>query len=114
MVWLNGVRIADPSKLDIGIHRISRAERTSSGRMTMEIVAIKRAVTLEYELISGSELEAILNNLESRVFHTLRYPDPQGGEKVITVYTGDISESAWYTVGGVRYWQGVRIGLIEQ
>ena len=114
MLWLNGVQIADPSKLDIGVHRISRAERTSSGKMVMELIAIKRAVTLEYEIISGPALEAILNNLESRVFHALRYPDPQGTEKVIQVYTGDISESAWYTVGGVRQWQGVRLNLIEQ
>ncbi|MBT9174280.1 MAG: hypothetical protein DDT21_02693 [Syntrophomonadaceae bacterium] len=114
MIWLNAIRIADPSKLDIGIHRISKAQRTSSGRMLMEIVAIKRAITLEYELIAGPALEMILNQLESRVFHTLRYPDPQGGERTMTVYTGDITESAWYTVGGVRQWQGVRIGLIEQ
>ena len=114
MIWLNGVQIAEPSKLDIGVHRISRAERTSSGKMVMDIIAIKRAITLEYELIAGPAQEAILNNLESKTFHTLRYPDPQGGEKTITVYTGDITESAWYTVGGVRYWQGVRIGLIEQ
>ena len=114
MIWLNGVQIADPSKLDIGVHRISRAQRTGSGKMTMEIIAIKRAITLEYEIIAGPALEAIMNNLESRVFHTLRYPDPQGTEKTITVYVGDISESAWYTVGGVRQWQGVKIGLIEQ
>ena len=114
MIWLNGVQIADPSKLDIGVHRISRAQRTGSGKMTMEIIAIKRSLSLEYELIAGPALEAIMNNLESRVFHTLRYPDPQGTEKTITVYVGDISESAWYTVGGVRQWQGVKIGLIEQ
>ena len=115
LIWLNGVQIAEPSKLDIGVHRISRAERTSSGKMVMDIVAIKRAITLEYALIAGPALEAILNNLEPRVFHDLRYPDPQGTEKVIRVYTGDIAESAWYTdVDGVRNWQGVRIGLIEQ
>ena len=114
MIWLNEVKIAEPTKLDIGVHRISRAERTSSGKMVMEIIAIKRAITLEYELIAGPDLEAILNNLESKVFHTLRYPDPQGGERTITVYVGDITESAWYIVDGKRYWQGVRIGLIEQ
>jgi len=114
-VWLNNVIIAEPSKIDIGIHRISRAERSSSGRMSMDIIAIKRALSLEYSLIAGPSLEAILSNLESRTFHTLRYPDPQGTERTVTVYTGDISLGGWYTSAtGVRHWQSVKIGLIEQ
>jgi hypothetical protein len=114
VIWLNGTLIAEPQKLDIGRHIISRANRSASGRMSKEIIAVKRAISIEYEIISGPALEAIINNLESRVFHILRYPDPQGTERTITVYTGDISMSAWYMVGGVRQWQGVTINLIEQ
>ena len=114
MVWLNGVLIAEPSKIDIGIHRISRAERAASGRMSMEIVAIKRALSLEYELIAGSSLNTIITALEAATFHTLRYPDAQGVERTITVYTGDIAMSVWYISGGVRQYKGVKIGLIEQ
>ena len=114
MVWLNGVLIAEPSKIDIGIHRISRAERAASGRMSMEIIAIKRAISLEYNIISGAELGTILTALEAAPFHTLRYPDPQGAERTITVYVGDIKESAWHIVGGERFWTGVSINLIEQ
>lgn len=114
MIWLNGTLIAEPHKLDIGRHIISKANRSASGRMAKEIIAVKRAISIEYEIISGPALGAIIDNLGARVFHTLRYPDPQGTERTITVYTGDISMSAWYTADGVRQWQNVTINLIEQ
>jgi len=114
MIWLDGVQIADPTKLDIGIQRISRAERTASGRMVIDVIAIKRTVNLEYNVIDGSSLATILNALESRAFHVLRYPDSQGGERTITVHAGEISKTRWRTIAGVQFWQGVTIGLTEQ
>ena len=114
MIWINGVLAPAPSSLEIGVHRISRSERTSSGRMSMEIIAIKRAISLVYNIISGTELGAVLTALEATPFHTLRYPDPQGAERTTTVYVGDIKESAWHTVGGERFWTGVSINFIEQ
>ncbi|AVX31796.1 hypothetical protein CTH_2253 [Carboxydocella thermautotrophica] len=116
LVTINGRAIADPSDIEVGQYRISKAERTAAGKMMMEIIAIKRSVTLKYNLISEAALKTILDELESKTFHTLTYPDPQGsgGAKTITVYVGDIKESAWQTVGGVRYWRDVSIGLVEQ
>lgn len=114
MIWLNGVMLPEPHKLDIGIYDITKANRASSGRMAMEFIARKRTVGIEYELIVGADLNAILTNLESRVFHTLRYPDPQGVERTITAYVGDRTAGAFYTISGVRWWQGAKFTMIEQ
>ena len=114
MIVIDGTPVAEPSDIELGVYRISRAERTSSGKMVMEVVAIKRSVTLKYEYIRESNLEQILNLLEARTFHSLQYPDPQGGTRTITVYTGDIKENTWYTIDGTRYWRDVTIGLVEQ
>lgn len=114
LVTINGRAIADPSDIEVGQYRISKAERTAAGKMMMEIIAIKRSVTLKYNLIAETNLKVILDELESRTFHSLTYPDPQSGSKTITVYVGDIKENAWQTVGGVRYWRDVSIGLVEQ
>ena len=113
MIWLNGILLPEPSALPIGVHDITRAGRVSSGLMNMEFIARKRTVTLEYALILDAELVAILDNLHSRVFHTLRYPDA-GGERTLTVYHGDRPYSAFHTVGGVRWWKDLKIALIER
>ena len=114
MIWLNGILLPEPSGLDIGIHDITRSERSSSGRMSQEFIARKRTVSIEYERIIGTDIDAVLANLESRVFHTLRYPDPRGGERTITAYVGDRAMGAFYTIGGARWWQGVKFTMIEQ
>ncbi len=116
LVTLNGIAIADPSKLELGIFRLTKASRSANGTMNMEIIAIKRQVSLQWEKIKASELKTILDLLDAATFHTLVYPDPQGtgGTKTITAYVGDITESAWYMVGAERYWENVRVGLIER
>lgn len=114
MIWLNGTLLPEPSGLDIGIHDITRSERSSSGRMSQEFIARKRTVRIEYERITGTDLGAILSNLESRTFHTVRYPDPQGGERTITAYVGDRAVSAFHTISGERWWHGVTFTMIEQ
>lgn len=114
MVWLNGTLLPEPHALDLGIHDVTRAARTASGRMTMEHIARKRTVSLEYERLVGADLDAIFANLESRMFHTLRYPDPQGGERTITAYVGDRTCGAFHTIDGIRWWKGVKFTMIEQ
>jgi len=61
--------------------------------MVMDIIATKRRLDLSWEIIEDSELQKILNLLDSRVFHTVVYPDPQSGEEyTITAYVGNLSK----------------------
>lgn len=115
MTLLNGIQIKTPTKQDIGIFRVtSNAKRTASGRMTMELIAIKRRIDLQYELISTQQLKLILDTLASKTFHTYTYPDPQKGENAeIVVYPGDINFSTWQKLNE-RYWRNVSLSLIEQ
>ena len=116
MITINGQAIAG-STIETGIFRMSTAERTMNGRMVMDIIAIKRQHTLKWEVISAPDLKTILDILESAVFHTLDYPDPQSmtGQRTITVYTGDIKMGNFFTDrAGIRQWTDVTIGLVEQ
>lgn len=112
---INGVTIKTPNYFKVSMFRItSQSERTASGRMVMDIIAIKRRLDLRYELISQTELKKILDTLESRTFHTVVYPDPQKGENTqITAYAGDINLDAWQKIGN-RHWRNVSLALIEQ
>jgi len=111
---INGITIKTPTELKVGVFRITKSERTASGRMIMEVIAVKRRLDMRWEIITDVELQKIMNTLESRVFHTVTYPDPQKGENAtITAYAGDINYDVWQKVGN-RYWKDVSIALIEQ
>ena len=114
MIWINGVLIPAPSELALGTRRLRQTDRTASGRLVINEIAIKKTVGLQYNIIAGSSLGIILTALEVSTFHTLRYPDPQGVERTITVAVEDIENSVWHTVGGERFWTGVSINFIEQ
>lgn len=111
---INGITIKTPTDLKVGVFRITKSERLTSGKMAMEIIATKRRLDLRWEIITDTELQNIMNTLESRVFHTVIYPDPQKGENAtITAYAGDINYDVWQKIGN-RYWRNVSISLIEQ
>lgn len=116
MITINGVTIASPTTLERGKFRVSRAERTASGAMQLEIVAIKHRLDLTWAKLADADYRVILDLLEAAAFHTVVYPDPQlaGGTRSIRAYVGDITDAAWHTVGGVRWWDHVRLALIEQ
>lgn len=111
-----GVDVAPPSEIKVGRFQLTKAQRTASGRMAMEIVAIKRRVDVTWQMIRASDLSAIVDLIEQNApFFSLTYPDPQKGEThTITVYAGDVNANAWHTVGGERWWQDASIAFIEQ
>ena len=117
MITINGQSIATPSDMELGVFRISKAERTMTGKMVMEVIAIKRKVDLKWNFITEASLKQLLDILETATFHTLVYPDPQpiGGQRTMTVYPGDIKQGR-FIVGdaGIRFWTDVTLGLIEQ
>lgn len=114
-MYIDGVPIKTPTELKVGIYRLSKAERTASGKMVMEVIAIKRRLDLTWEIIADDDLSTILDVLESKVFHTVTYPDPQSGEShTITAYVGDITQEAFQRRAGKRFWRNVSIALIEQ
>lgn len=112
---IDGVTIKTPTELNPGVFRITKAKRTESGKMAMDVIAIKRRLDLRWEIIDDASLKQIMDLLESKVFHTITYPDPQRGEEAtITAYVGDINQAIWQKIHGTRYWRDVNIALIEQ
>lgn len=116
MLTLNGVEIPNPSKIDVGKFNLAKAGRSASGLMTMEIIARKRSVTVQYSHLSDPDLKVILDQLDSKTFHQFTYPDPQGagGTLTLTVYVGDLAYKPWKKRGGIWWWQEISIPLIER
>ena len=112
---INSTPIKTPTELKVGVFRLSKADRTQSGKMVMEIIAIKRRLDLKWSVISDTDLQQMMNILDSGTFYTVEYVDPKNGETAtITAYVGDINQSAWQKPGSTRYWKDVSLALIEQ
>jgi len=93
---------------------LTKAGRTSSGLMTMELIAKKRKLTFTYEVISGKDLDSILSLIDSsKMFFPVEYPDVDGKQHTITAYAGSIPYEHFRRDSG-EYWRGVSFSLIEQ
>jgi hypothetical protein len=108
-------------RLSIVDEEIGREQRTSSGRLVRDIVAVKKKITLAYETIDGSDLETYLDlyDLESElsilIYHTdvPTTTDDEGAYyDQYTVLMSPISrERLLVTSDGL--WTGVTIELRE-
>lgn len=114
MVTLNGMQLPNPGNIDVGRFTLTKSGRAASGNMNMEIIARKRSVTISYSHLADADLKAVLNQLESRTFHTLTYPDPQDGTATITVYAGDVTYKPWRRQDSSWWWKEIQIPLIER
>lgn len=114
MLKIAGITVKAPTELKVGRFDLSKSGRTASGKMMMEIIATKRRVDVVWKMLKDSELQQILDLITAnKPFFSLEYPDA-GGTKIMTCYAGDIVTSLWHTKNGVRYWEEVSIGFIEQ
>lgn len=112
---IDNITIKTPTELKVGVFRLSKSNRVASGKMVMEIIAIKRRLDLKWSIISDTDLQQVMGILDSGVFHTVEYVDPKSGETAtITAYVGDINQTAWQKLGSTRYWKDVALALIEQ
>ena len=114
MLKIAGVSVKAPTDLKIGRFDLTKSGRTASGKMVMDIIATKRRVDVVWKMLTDSELENIIDTITAnKPFFSLEYPDT-GGSKSMICYAGDIVTSLWHTKNGVRYWEEVSIGFIEQ
>ena len=114
MLKIAGVSVKAPTDLKIGRFDLTKSGRTASGKMVMELIATKKRVDITWKMLPDNELQKIIDTITAnKPFFSLEYPDA-GGTKTMTCYAGDIVTSLWHTKNGVRYWEEVSIGFIEQ
>ena len=114
MLKIAGVSVKAPTDLKIGRFDLTKSNRTASGKMMMELIATKRRVDCVWAMITDNELQVIIDTITAnKPFFSLEYPDA-GSSQTMTCYSGDIVTSLWHTKNGVRYWEEVSVGFIEQ
>lgn len=111
---INGVTIKRPSDFKTEFYRVTKSNRTASGKMVMDHIARKRKFFLSFSVLSAAELQEILNIIweTTNVFFTFEYIEDNVW-KSATCYVGPISKTLLRT-GGVWFWKDVTMNFIEQ
>lgn len=116
LLTIAGVQVANPTEMKVGRFDLTKASRTASGKMVMEIIATKRRLDCSWKLIKDADLQTLIDTIIAhKPFFQVTFPGPGGVDETMTAYSGDINASLWHRDGdGVRWWEDVSISLIEQ
>lgn len=114
LLQLDSTTIKTPIEFSIEKYRLTKAGRVASGLMMIDSIARKRKFIMVWDVISGTELDILLNIIDndSDVFFTLSYVE-NGTTKTAECYSGAISAKQFRT-DGVWYWEDVSVNLIER
>ena len=114
MIKVNGVDIATPKVFEVSISDLDgESNRNANGDLIRDRIAVKRKINLEWQPLSQSEMQTLLNAVSS-VFFTVNFPDPQLGLITKTMYVGDRTAPAYQYVNGELKWSGLKMNFIEQ
>ncbi len=110
---IDGTAIKEPHDLSRKWFKLSKSGRSASGRMNMDVIARKKRFEIKYKVLSGTDLNTILDILQSDAsFFNLEF-NHNGEKESVVVYVGGITADKFRT-DGVWYWKNVTFNLIEQ
>jgi hypothetical protein len=117
MLKINGVEIKVPSALKIQRFNLTKSGRVASGLMSMDLIAKKVKLEVNYEVLSGTEVRKIRDLIDGNdIFFDITFEEEDGTLKTITGYAGAIDMDKYRTPrqGGGWYWKNVSFALIER
>lgn len=112
-VAIDGVNVKQPSDVGVERYNLTKSGRVASGKMTMELIAKKRKLTIQYEVIGGIHLERLLSAIDSdAMFFPVTWQE-MSNTYTMTAYVGGIKYKRFRS-DGVWYWKNLTFDLIEQ
>ena len=117
MFKINSIDIATPTAYEIGIASIDKAERNANGTMIIENIATKRKLNLAWDIITNTDLQTILQQVNASRFVDVEYLDSETQTLTTgTFYTGDrmVGATPLYQSGTLSHWRNLNFSFIEQ
>ncbi len=119
ILLVNGQALPDPKSITWGLQDLDDDEGTgrgADGNMVRDRVAVKRKLTIQWGILTTTDLSFILNAIDDEFF-TVKYLDAKDGKaRTSTMYVGDRSAPMLmrdiYT--GEWLWQSLSANFIEQ
>ncbi len=107
----NEVDIPAPSGFKIDPQPIARKDRTASGKLVEDIIAVKKVFTLDYAALNVNQVQVLLIEYERSSFLSFIYTDC-GIEKQAVVWFASFPRERLLTPS--EYWGNFSITLEEQ
>ncbi|HAE92501.1 MAG TPA: hypothetical protein DCG60_07650 [Tissierella sp.] len=112
-IKIEGELLPSFTSYDVGIQDIHEAAgRNAEGTMLFDIVATKRKIDLQFQMLTIEEQKKVLRLL-NKPFFNVEYHDPQEGISNGIFYVGDRSSSGLYISNGQMLWKLLKFNLIE-
>lgn len=113
VLTVNGSEIPSPSELKATVFEVGSGEqRSASGSLVVDCVAVKRRLTLKWAQMEPSALGALLGMIGG-VFE-VGYPDPSEGARTALFRCGEASMGVLRMVGGAPVWVDVSMEWLER
>ncbi len=112
-IWINDVELSPMGRsLTIEDIEISREDRTASGRLVSDVIAVKKKFTINYSFITNEILEQLSNLYNASGTKILKIEQENGSTQEYRVRFRPFSRSR-YLIGKKWFWEGISLELEE-
>ena len=112
VIRIGGVGLPAPDVCVVGFEAIGSFERNANGNMAGDLVAMKRKLTVGWQMLDDESFKAVLAQSEP-FFVDVEYCDPKDGRVVKQMYVqpggGKVA-----LVDGRTWWRDVRCVFVER
>lgn len=106
--------VASPSKITVDLINVNKKDKNALGATVIDLVAVKRKLTLEWNYIASASLATIMTNTNAATF-TVKYYDPiDNASKTITCVRDSFGAGTAIYKSNVPVWTDVKLVLEEQ
>lgn len=119
MLWINGVRMPNPSEYIWSEQDLSSeaSGRNLAGEMLKDVVSRKVKLEFTWPPLSPADASKLLTAATSKIYLQIKYADPKsGGYTTKTMYVGDRTAPLlkYDNTTGAQYWEGIAFNFIEK
>lgn len=108
MFKMNGISLKAPPIFDEKDKKITRGGRTASGKLNMDVIAIKKEISIGWSVITNNDFEIVLSIIKEDQLVEIEYDGYVGN-----FFIDNISYKK--LIGGVnKLWVDFRFDAIEQ
>lgn len=117
LLKIDGADLPAPTVIQPGIQDMDSEEgsgRNQQATMFRDRIAVKRAVHVEWGVLSREEMADLLTKMKPVSF-PLTYPDPEDGDlKTINAYVGDRVPAICSVISDTEWeWVGLSVDFVE-
>lgn len=106
---VNGTQIAAPSELRVELVNVGTdGQRSVSGRLAVDRVAVKRRIRLKWPLLTAEQMGALIESMQA-VFFEVVCPDPETGARTMTCCCTDRAMGVLRIESGEPVWTDVEM-----